>query len=514
MKILGARQMARLDRLTIKKHGVSARRLMGRAAQACADILLDRSGKQKPKSVLIMCGPGNNGGDGLAMTHRLRKRGIRVDCFFLGNIDRLSEEAKYFYYLLDPAPEFLSSPRDFKNFRERLRGSTWVVDGLFGTGLNRSLSGRYAKVIELMNQAKGRRLAIDIPSGIHGDTGAVQGTAFRAHLTVTFEVPKWGQVQERAWDYVGELIVRSIGLHRGELNKMKAKAQWIDGTEVKKFFSPRMKDMNKGRAGRVLVVAGSADMPGAGFLTAVAALRSGAGIVTWALPEAIAKKMQMKYPEVLFRYLPSTSGGFSLAAVPELKKLSLGFHSLAVGPGLGQSASLVLFLSSMLKGIHRPMVLDADGLNNISGHRSLMKYLRGRILTPHPKEMARLTGKTLKQILSERIFIAARFAKRHQCYLVLKSYRSVVATPEGEVWINSTGGPNLAVAGSGDVLTGVLSGLLAQGFNRKQALLAGVYLHGRAGDEIAKRLGDRGTLAGEIAAEIPKVIKELMGSKS
>jgi NAD(P)H-hydrate epimerase len=313
---------------------------------------------------------------------------------------------------------------------------------------------------------------------------------------------------------VGELIVRPIGLHQGELKKMKAKAQWIDESQVKKFFSPRVKDMNKGRAGRVLVVAGSANMPGAGFLSALAALRSGAGLVTWALPDAIAKKMQMKYPEVLFRFLPSSQGGFSLAGVPELKKLSSGFHSLAVGPGLGTSSPLVLFLHSVLRGIHRPMVLDADALNLIASHPRLKKWIQGKILTPHPKEMARLARRSLKEILAQRIGVARHFAKRHRAYIVLKSYRSVVATPQGAVWINSTGGPNLAVAGSGDVLTGLIAGLLAQGLNREQALLAGVYLHGRAGDQIARRLGDRGTLASEIAAEVPKVLKDLIESKS
>lgn len=506
--------MAQWDRLTIQKHRVPAERLMARAARACAEVLLEKSGKKKPKSVVIVCGPGNNGGDGFAMTQFLRRKGIRVACFFFGRPDSFSDEAKYFYDLLNPSSDPLRVQRDFKKLRKELQAGDWVVDSLFGTGLNRPLKGRFAEVLKWMNASGARKLAVDMPSGIHGDSGDILGTAFRADYTVTFEVPKWGQVQEQAWDYVGELIVRPIGLHQGELKNRKAKAQWIDGKEVKKFFSPRVKDMNKGRAGRVLVVAGSANMPGAGFLSALAALRSGAGIVTWALPEAIAKKMQMKNPEVLFRYLPSAGGGFSVAALPELKKLSSGFHSLAVGPGLGQSGSLILFLSSLLKGIHRPMVLDADALNIIAGHRRLMKSLRGRILTPHPKEMARLTGKSLKQILSNRISIATQFAKRHQVYLVLKSYRSVVATPEGEVWINSTGGPNLAVAGSGDVLTGIIAGLLAQGLNRKQALLAGVYLHGRAGDEIAKRLGDRGTLAGEIAAEVPKVIKEMIESKS
>jgi NAD(P)H-hydrate epimerase len=220
--------------------------------------------------------------------------------------------------------------------------------------------------------------------------------------------------------------------------------------------------------------------------------------------------MKMNQPEVLFRYLPSSEGGFSVGGVPGLRKLATGFHSVAVGPGLGQSNSLVLFLESILKGIHCPMVLDADALNILAGHPRLMKFIRGKILTPHPKEMSRLSKKSLNEVLANRISVTRNFAKRHGAYVVMKSYRSVVATPKGEVWINSTGGPNLAVAGSGDVLTGVIAGLLAQGLQPEKALLAAVYLHGRAGDEIAKRLGDRGTLASEIATEVPRAIRALI----
>jgi NAD(P)H-hydrate epimerase len=511
MKILSAKQMARLDRLTIKKHGVPARRLMGRASQACVDVLLEKSGRQGPRSVLIVCGPGNNGGDGLAMAHLLRQRKLRVSCFFLGKVESLSSEARYFYRLVQAPPSSIRSRADLIQFRQALKKHDWIVDGLFGTGLNRPLKGLFAEVLDLMNRAPGRKLAIDMPSGIHGDTGEVLGTAFHADVTVTFETPKWGQLREAAWDDVGELIVRPIGLSQKELKKIKSTALWIDGKTVASLFRHRVRDMNKGKAGRVLVVAGSATMPGAGFLTARAGLRAGAGIVTWALPGDISKRMGLQHPEVLFRYLPSAKGGFSIQAVAELRKMSAGFHSLAVGPGLGQSTELSLFMEGILRGIHRPMVLDADALNLISGRRSLLKWVRGNILTPHPKEMSRLTGRPLKELLANRISITRNFAKRHQAYVVLKSYRSVVATPQGEVWINSTGGPNLAVAGSGDVLTGVIAGLLAQGLKPKAALLAGIYLHGRAGDELAKRLGDRGTLASEIADEVPKVIKEMIG---
>lgn len=509
MKILTAKQMARLDRLSIQKHGISARRLMGNAARACVDVLLEKSPK-KPRKVVIACGPGNNGGDGFAVAHFLSAKKIKVECFFLGQVEKLSKEAKYFYDRLETHPTSIQKTSDLGALRKPLKGCDWVVDGLFGTGLNRKLTGLFAAVLRVLNQSGARKLAIDMPSGVSGDTGRVLGEAFRADLTVTFEVPKWGQTQEEAWDYVGQLEVRPIGLSQKELKKMKSSVEWIAEGEVKRYFTPRVKDMNKGKAGRVLIVAGSAPMPGAGLLTALGALRAGAGIVTWAMPEAVGQKLNLKHPEILYHLVPGGSGRFSPQGVGEIRKLASGFHAVAVGPGLGQSTGLLIFLEGILKGVRRPMVLDADALNLIAVHPRLKKLLKGKIMTPHPKEMSRLLGIPLEKVLADRIGLTRRFAERHGVHLVLKGYRSVVASPGGGVWINSTGGPNLAVAGSGDVLTGIIASLLAQGLPPRKALLAGIFLHGRAGDRLAERLGDRGTLSSEIASELPKAIKALL----
>lgn len=519
--------MARWDKLTIKKDPKVAHRLMGNAAQACVDVLVEKSGaipklvqeSQRKGPVVIICGPGNNGGDGFAMAVLLKELGVQVEVFFLGKFEKLSLEAQNFYEILidkfKVKIEEININIQLKKVNLSINSAGWVVDALFGTGLRRKVSGRYQEVIQKMNASPAKKMAVDMPSGISGDTGEVLGISFHADYTVTFQAPKWGQVTERAWDAVGQLIVKPIGLKQKYLKTFASPAQWLDENTVKLWFQKRPKAWHKGRGGRVLAVAGSREMPGAGYLSGLGALRSGAGLVHWALPEGSFEKLKLTVAEVILDFLPDEKkrGHFSEIAIPALRKKLAKFHALALGPGWGNHQDTRQFLKILLKEVlprHRiPYVLDADALNALSQQRKLYRYLKGAILTPHPKEMSRLLGRSLPPSVKERIKIVRNFAKRCQVYLILKSYRSILATPQGEVWLNSTGGPNLAVAGSGDVLTGIIAGLLAQGFSKKQAMLAGAYLHGRAGDLLAQTKGDRGTLASEIATKIPEVIEDL-----
>jgi len=512
MKILTAKQMAKLDRLSIKKHKISARQLMGTAARRCCEALAQRVGSQSKKSIVIVCGPGNNGGDGFAMATWLRNKQYRVDCYFLGKEKKLSAEAKYFLEKMHPKPTKITAKDHLPKLKKSLRSAGVIVDALFGTGLNRPLGGRLARILQAMNRAPGLKLAVDIPSGISGDTGRILGKAFRANLTVTFEVPKWGQVQAPGWDYVGELIISPIGLSKQGLRSMPARAEWVTRADIQKFFSSRRLDIHKGSSGKVLVIGGSAKMPGAGYLCATASLRAGAGLVTWAMPNEAFQKIDLRFPEVILQSWPSFGGKFAPGQPSDLERELRPFNALAVGPGLGQGGELVAFMELILKKNRKPVVIDADGLNLISKNRALLKHLGGTILTPHPKEMSRLCGKSLQEIQADRVGVATGFAKKYRLWLVLKGYRSVIAGPRGEVYLNSSGGPNLAVAGSGDVLTGMIAALLAQGLNARKASLAGVYLHGVAGDRLAQKLGDRGTLALEITEEIPLVLKELFSS--
>ncbi len=509
MKILKPKQMARWDRITIKE-GVSGQTLMKRAAEACLDVLHERSKNLKKLHIVLLCGPGNNGGDAFALAGMLEPVCDQVQCFYWGKFEKYSPEAKYFFAQLKNKPIFLSSPRAKGKLSQKIKKAHWVVDGLFGTGLSRKIMGPCAHMIRVANLSVAKKMAIDMPSGVSGETGESLGQAFKAHVTVTFEVPKWGQLQFPAWDLVGDLEVRPIGLSQNILKKLPTAGHWLTPDLIRKNFHPRKKNMHKGKVGTALILAGSPSMPGAGMLCGLGALRSGVGRAIWGLPQGPKQGAACKIPEIILEYMASGPDGLGPESLGQVQRLFPQVKALALGPGWGTARGTREFLRALLEQHRLPMVLDADALNILSEQPSLLKKLRGSILTPHPKEMGRLLKCSASEVLQNRVALAQKFSRKYGVYLIIKSYRSLAVNPQGKIWINSAGGPNLAVAGSGDVLTGIIVGLLAQGFKPQEAMLAGLYLHGRAGDRLASRMGDRGTLASEIAKEVPRVIRELL----
>lgn len=507
MKILTGEQMAHWDKLSIQKHRISAQKLMERAARQCCEALQRLPRWIYQAKIVIACGPGNNGGDGLAMAGMLSEKGVSVRAFLFGDPTRLSPEAEYFFRNAGEAVSVVTA-KSFPQFAAAVKGADFLVDALFGIGLKRPLKGLHRKAVAVLNRASGFRFAVDIPSGISATSGEILGAAFRADLTVTFECPKWGQLMPSAWDYVGRLEIVPIGLAAGELKRLPSEGSYLTEAQVKKNFRRRPLGVNKGGAGKVLVLAGSANMPGAGYLTALAGLRAGAGLVTWALPEEAFHRLDLRYPEVILDPLPSLGGRFHADGLPDVARILPRFDAVALGPGWGQGDGLADFLGGVLARIKKPRVIDADALNLLSRNPRLLKKTKGAVFTPHPKEMSRLLGRPIAEIEQDRIGTAKRFAKAFGVWLVLKGYRTVIAGPKGQVFLNSTGGPELATAGSGDVLTGILASLLAQGLSPERAVTSGVYLHGAAGDRIARRTGDRGALASEIAAAVPEIVRE------
>lgn len=495
MKILDGEQAARLDRLSIRKHRVPAARLMARASQACIEALQERLPKKKCR-IVIVAGPGNNGGDGLAMAQPLVKLGHSVEIFCFGKPASYSPEAQAYY---QQACQWI---RPLSVLGKSLRSADAIVDAIFGIGLKRPVLGELARAIRAMNRSKAFRLAVDIPSGISIDSGEVLGEAFRADQTVTFETPKRGQVLPPAWDYVGNLKIAPIGLSRSELKALRSDAEWVDSSLVASFLKPRSLGANKGKGGKVWILAGSSKMPGAGYLCATSALRSGAGLATWALPEGAYSRIDLRYPEVMLFPVKSFSD-----SIPDLNRAD----AVAAGPGWGRAPEIHAFLKIWLPGRRPPTVFDADALNLLAEDRGLLRSLRrSDVLTPHWKEMSRLSGKSIKEIEANPWKVACDFARRYRCILVLKGYRSLVATPEGKLYVNSSGGPNLATGGSGDVLAGLIAGLIAQGLKAERAAIAAVYIHGRAGDLLAQTKGDRGSLASDLFELWPNVLKELL----
>jgi NAD(P)H-hydrate epimerase len=391
-----------------------------------------------------------------------------------------------------------------------LHGFDIIIDALFGTGLSRPVEGAAIEAIEAVNRSGKWVLALDIPSGLSADTGEPLGIAVKADVTVTMGRPKIGLIQPQAASYVGRLEVADIGIPARVYESLGSRIHWVTGADIRPLFARRGADTHKGTYGHVLLIGGSESKPGAILLAGKSALRTGAGLATVALPDKAFRKFPKNFLELMYEPLPSLRDGtMARKAWAKVPKILEGKGALAIGPGLGVNADTRAIVRDAVLKTKIPLVLDADALNVLDPD-DLKKRKRPAILTPHPGEMARLTGLTTARIQKDRVAAARDFATKHGVVVVLKGFRTVVAMPSGEVFINSTGNPGMATAGMGDVLTGVIGSLLAQGMGPEKAAIAGVFLHGRAGDRVAERLGDRGLLATDVIDEIPHVIKELI----
>ncbi|MFQ5483055.1 MAG: NAD(P)H-hydrate dehydratase, partial [Nitrospinaceae bacterium] len=393
-----------------------------------------------------------------------------------------------------------------------LRHAHVVVDAIFGTGLTRPAQGLYAKAIELLNQADKWIAAVDVPSGIGSDSGQVSGPHVTAQLTAALAQYKRCHWLFPAAAAMGALELVDIGLTPGALEGVPDVVGLIEETDVRALFPPRQTDTHKGSYGHLLVLAGSRGKGGAAGLTALAGLRSGAGLATLACPEGLVPALEFQPLEVMTLPLPQTPDG-ELAAdgvQPILNNLS-GKSALAVGPGLGTTDTTVELLKNLLPQVTLPLVVDADGLNGLAKAPGLLQHLpAATILTPHPKEMARMCGLSTGEILDNKLETAQQFAQKYSVVLVLKGAHSIIALPDGRARINPTGNPGMATGGSGDVLTGLIGGLLAQGLTAPEAAVAGVYLHGLAGDECARAASETTLIAGDLLRTLPQALKTLL----
>jgi NAD(P)H-hydrate epimerase len=428
--------------------------------------------------VVVAAGKGNNGGDGRIVARLLE--GVARDVRLLEIGGKLPSNADV------------------------------IVDALFGTGLSRPVEGHAKASIEAINRSKKWVLSIDIPSGLSADTGEVLGAAVRADITVTMGRPKLGLVLPQAAPYVGRLEVVDIGIPNEVYDSLGSRTHWVTAGDVKPWFVPRTPDTHKGTYGHILMIGGSETKPGSILLAGKAGLRTGAGLATIALPDKAFRKFPKNFLELMYEPVPSSrQGTFAPKSWTRIAKILKGKDAVMIGPGMGVNADTKALVRQAVLKIDPPLVLDADALNALMP-ADLKKRKSPTILTPHPGEMARLTGVSTAKIQKNRIDAARDFAKRYVAIVVLKGFRTVIATPSGSVFVNSTGNPGMATAGMGDVLTGVIASLIAQGLEPEKAAVAGVFLHGRAGDRVAERLGDRGLLASDAIEEIPQTIRELL----
>jgi len=516
MKIVTPAQMSEIDRTCINQYGIPGVVLMENAALRVVDEVIGTIGPVCGKNILIFAGKGNNGGDALAVARHLYNKGAAVKVYITAHKKEISGDAAINLNILEKSgvePRELTGEWQPDAVEADLSEADLVIDGIFGTGLRGEVKGIAAEVIRLVNNSRKTVISIDIPSGVSGETGKVLGTCIKAFKTVTFGLPKIGLTIHPGCEFAGQLVVADIGIPGKVIEHFDIKTKVTDVVMVSKLIPPRHSESNKGDYGRVFLISGSTGMTGSGCLAAEAALRTGAGLVYLGVPSALAPVYGAAIREPVI--IPLEDGGtgyLSKTSIPGLLQNLKGKDVIAVGPGLSMREGIAEVVAEIIKSSEVPLVLDADALNAISKDTSILRHLRtGAVITPHPGEMARLVGTSVSDIQSNRIGWAKEFSGRWNVITVLKGAKTVVAKPDGTVYINPTGNSGMATGGSGDVLTGVIAGLAAQGAKPEDAAVAGVYLHGLAGDMAAKKKGEYGLVAGDIVDELPGVIREMVG---
>lgn len=529
MKILSAAQMREVDRLTSLLHGVPSLQLMENAATRTVEAIEKKFGDVIGNRVLVVCGRGNNGGDGAAIARMLHEKCASVDLCLLGRISEAQGDARTNFERARAVADAAASTFRFVEsetasaLRETAAISKYdlIIDAILGTGLTRAAAGLFEEAIALINELGDESgvVSVDVPSGLASDSAEVNGAAVQADLTVTFTAPKLATALPPACEQCGELIVVQIGSPKELIASSGSQLNLIEASDVSAWLasSRRSSHANKGDVGKLLVVAGSRGKTGAACLVGEAALRAGCGLVTIATPESVQPVIAASaIPECMTEPLAETaSGSLAREAAEHLRRLAAERDVVAVGPGLGSAeASTREFARAIVEKRERPTVADADALNALAPWDATVGAQSGvpLILTPHPGEMSRLVAKPIDVILRDRIEIAREFSASHGVILVLKGSRTLVAAPDGQVYVNATGNAGMATGGSGDVLTGIIAGLLAQKpDDALGATIAAVYLHGLAGDVAASKLGTRAMIASDITANLGAALVEVGG---
>jgi NAD(P)H-hydrate epimerase len=511
MKLVTAAQMRELDRQAITDYGIPGLILMENAGLKVVEVVCALLRGVRDKNVCIFAGRGNNGGDGLVVARHLFNRGARVKVFFLANPEEMTGDARTNLNIWRKIGQEVYVLKEDSFFESFLEDSALIVDAIFGTGFQGVAREPAAGAIKAINASKKPVVAVDIPSGLEADTGFARGPCVQATCTVTFGLPKLGLVQEPGASYTGRLHVADISIPNFLFAAEHLKRHLLSREMVAGWFSLRSPAVHKGDCGRVLVVAGAKGMTGAACLAAEGAARAGAGLVTLAVPAGLQELVAAKLTEVMTVGLPATSQQtLSKEACRDVLALAQRVDVIALGPGLTTHPETVAFVRALLPFLSVPCVLDADGLNCLAGHPELLKSISAPlVITPHPGELARLFGRTIGEIQQDRIGVAEQAAQEWGVVVLLKGAKTVVASPEGTVYLNPTGNPGMATGGSGDVLTGVVAGFVAQGLNVLAGAAAGAFLHGLAGDRAARRKGIRGLLARDLLAFLPAVIKDV-----
>lgn len=510
--LVTAEEMRRLDRTTIEQYGIPGLLLMENAGLQVVRHVEERFGRWQGKRVLVLCGTGNNGGDGMVVARHALQRGAKVLAALAGDPEKVGGDARTNLQIAQNLG-IVQPIKDVDALNAFWNGEQWdiVVDALLGIGVKGEVRGLVAEVIRFFDHCPVPVVAVDVPSGIDADTGAVCGRAIRAVLTVTFGAMKVGLAVHPGVEYAGEVVLADIGIPAIEVERAGIPRRLITREQVREWLPARPASAHKGHFGHVLVVGGSVGLAGAPMMAAESVLRTGAGLCSVAVPQSIYAVAASTLREAMVHPLPEAPEGCLWAdSVRRLAPLLERATVLAIGPGWSTHPPARDALRDLLGMAQVPCVVDADALNCIAFDPTILPAQHPPlVLTPHPGEMARLMGTDTATVQANRLAIAREAAERFGAVVALKGARTVVATPDGRIWVNPTGNAGMATGGSGDVLTGVIAGLLAQGMDVEQSAAAGVYLHGLAGDLAVEETGQAGLIAGDIIRCLPKAMQSV-----
>ncbi|SEE62389.1 NAD(P)H-hydrate dehydratase [Prevotella sp. lc2012] len=501
MKIFTSAQIHELDKYTIENEPVKSIDLMERAAKTLTQAITDDWNNTTP--VIIFAGPGNNGGDALAIARLLLDKNYDVKAYLFNISGHLSEDcATNKKRLLEKkAKALIEVVQEFEP--PQLEAGMLVVDGLFGSGLNKPLAGGFASLVKYINASPAQVVSIDVPSGLmtEDNTYNVRANIIRADLTLTLQQQKLSFLFPENQQFLGQLKVLDIRLSREGIEKIDANYTLLEENDIRARLLSRDPFAHKGKMGNALIIAGSYGMGGASVLATKACLRVGAGKVTTHTPKRNNIIMQISVPEAVIQF-DREETTFSEAVDTE------DFNAVGIGPGLGTSEQTAIAIIAQLRRTQCPIVADADAINILANHRAWLQQLpKGIIMTPHPKEFDRLEGRCTDSF--ERLMKARDLAERLQGYILLKGHHTSLCLPDGHIMFNSTGNAGMATAGSGDVLTGIITGLLARGYKQDDACVVGMYLHGLAGDIAARELGEESVIASDLIQYLPQAFKKL-----
>ncbi len=514
MKLATSQDMRKIDELAVKEHGLTVAQLMEAAGAAVVKAMEESWDDLPEKTVGILCGKGNNSGDGLAAARLLKQKKTSVVVILTGEEEDLAPEARSQYHKAKTAkvPIIpLLSAEGMATAKTALGECDLLVDALFGTGLSRPTEGISRELIQAAKGLGKPVVAVDIPSGLSADSGSPLGEALPAQLTVTFGLAKVGFYTPIGSTFTGRVVVDDIGFPPALLESPFLRHEMTELETVQRALPKYDENTHKGTRGRLVIVAGATGLTGAAALSAYGAQRIGAGLVTVACPESLIPILGAKLTEPMTAPVPEVEGGFlSLKATGRILYLTANVNAVVIGPGIGRHRETAQLLREVLTKLTVPMVVDADALNLLGGQMDIFKAVRApAVLTPHPGEAAWLLKTTIAEVEQNRVKVAKQIAEGYNVTVVLKGRFSVIAGPDGRVRVNPTGNRGLATGGTGDVLSGIVGGLLAQRLSPFDAAIAGVYLHGLAGEKASRRLGPDGLLAGDLLPLLPRLLRQI-----